>query len=468
MKKIIYGLYILISLQFIPDLLSQTVTPEYLAKKYTETVDRIIRAAMSDSSAWERLAYVCDTFGPRLSGSQNLENALKWAREEMNRDGLQNVKAEDVLITHWVRGRESCEMVSPRKQAIPILGFGGTVPTPKEGITAPVIVFRTFAELEKRRNEIPGKIVVYNQDFINYGQAVEYRWSGAVAAARYGAVATLCRAVSSNSMHNPHTGSMGYSDTVRKIPNASIPAEDAQMLERMERRGQKPVVHIYIESDSLPDSPSFNVMGDLTGSEKPNEILAIGGHSDSWDVGLGAHDDAGGFIATWQAVLLLQKLGIKPKRTIRTVLWVNEENGVKGGRAYAEKHKDEKHVLMFEFDSGVFPPSEIKFTGNDSLLNFVKYFEPFLKKIDNIKVTDHGGGVDISHMSRLGVPSMSLNTEDNQKYFWYHHSYTDTPDKIDPAELNRCVAAIAVAVYLYSELPVELPSQFDSHNSISK
>jgi carboxypeptidase Q len=226
------------------------------------------------------------------------------------------------------------------------------------------------------------------------------------------------------------------------------------MLERMYLRGQKPVVHIYMEAQTLPDALSYNVMGEIRGTEKPDEIIVLGGHSDSWDVGTGAHDDGGGCISTWHAVKLLKELGLKPKRTIRAVMFVNEENGVRGGKAYADAHKNENTVLMFEFDSGVFRPDNISYGGDEKTLKYLQTFEPLFRQIDSIKIQKGGWGVDIGPLARLkNIPVMSIGTEDEGKYFWYHHTYTDTFDKIDRKELNKCIAAIALAIYIYSDMP---------------
>jgi len=431
-------------------LYSQSETIE----KYESTVKRIISHAVKDSSAWDRLAYLCDTFGPRLSGSKNLEKALVWIFDEMKRDGLVNVKREEVMVPHWVRGIEKCEMISPRIQDIPVMGVGGTIATPPEGITAEVMVVNSFEDLEARAAEAKGKIVLFDVPYVNYGVNVQYRFRGAFAAAKAGAVAGLIRSVSPIGFRNPHTGMMGaYPDTLPKIPHAAISLEDAAMLNRMYKRNQKPVVTLKLGAMTYDDIMSYNVMGEIRGTEKPEEIIAIGGHIDSWDAGTGAHDDAGGCVATWQAIKLLNDLGIKPKRTIRAVMWANEENGARGGKAYADAHKDEPHHLVFEFDSGVFPPQRIGYTGPDSIFNLVKQFEPLLKMVGDIEVQKGGGGVDIRPMMELGISGMSINTKDEGKYFWYHHSPSDTPDKVDPEDLNRCVAAIAIAVYLYSELP---------------
>ncbi len=424
-------------------------------EKYGKTVDRIIQQAGRDSSAWERLAYMCDTFGPRLSGSKNLEHTIDWVINEMKQDGFINVHREKVMVPHWVRGNESCELTKPRLQKLSVTGIGGTVGTPAGGITAPLLVVNSFEELEKRQDEAKGKIVLFDVPFTGYGKTVQYRFSGAFKAAKAGAVASLIRSVSPIGFAMPHTGMMGqYPDGIRKIPHAAISMEDAMMLHRMFNRGQKPVVKLILEDNTLPDAVSYNVMGELPGSEKPDEIIAVGGHIDSWDIGSGAQDDGGGAISTWQALKLLMDLDIKPKRTLRVVLWTNEENGARGGKAYAKEHKDELHSLVFEFDSGVFPPERIGYSGLDSLMQEVKQFEPLLKRIGNIEVRKGGGGVDIGPMMRdNGVNGMGLGTDDAGKYFWYHHSPSDTPDKVDAKDLNDCIATIAVAIYLYSELP---------------
>jgi carboxypeptidase Q len=431
----------------------------FFLKKYSDIAKQIIAAAYKDSSAWERMAYMCDTFGPRLSGSENLENAIKWLESQMLLDGMDNVRLEQVPVPHWHRGSEYCLLLSPHKANIPMLGLGGSVATPKEGITGQVLVITDFDELEKRKSEATGKIVVFNQPFYDYAQSVQYRTYGAIKAAQAGAIACLIRSVSPIGMQNPHTGMMRYNDTVLKIPAAAITAEYSAMLERMQRRGQNPIVKLYMEAETLPDAISHNVICELKGGEKADEIIAAGGHIDSWDTGTGAQDDGAACIAIWHAIKLLKELGLKPRRTIRTVLWTNEENGVMGGKKYTEIHKYEKHVLMFEFDSGTFPPSDLRFKGHDTLMKIVQSFKPLLDMVEPMKIVDGWVGVDIRYMMDLGVPGMSIDTRDQDKYFWYHHSPADTPDKINPQDINKCVAAIAIALYLYADLPVELPWQ---------
>lgn len=424
--------------------------------KYAAVADKIISAAMKDSSSWDRLAYFCDFFGPRLSGSKNLELAIDWIENEMQNDGFENVRKDEVIVPHWVRGNEYCTLLHPREANIPLFGLGGSIGTPKEGITAEVIVLSDFDELEKRKNEISGKIVVFNQPFISYGQSVQYRFYGAIRAAQYGALASLIRSVSPATTRNLHTGMMGYVDSVRKIPHAAISPEDAELLMRLQNRGITPRIKLYMEAQTLPDIMSYNVMGEVKGSEFPDEILAIGGHSDSWDAGTGAHDDASGCIATWEAVKLLKELNLIPKRTLRVVMWTNEENGVRGGNAYRDAHKHENHVLMFEMDGGAFRPSAIRLTAPDKIFNEFKKIEPLLKKVDDTAVLPSGGGVDIRPMMDTGVPGMSLSTDDAGKYFWYHHSHSDTVDKIDKRVFNQCVAAIAIAIYIYADMPANI------------
>ncbi|MGA2298140.1 MAG: M20/M25/M40 family metallo-hydrolase [FCB group bacterium] len=436
---------------------AQTNNQQPLDKYKAESL-KIIFYAMKNTEPYDRIAYMCDTYGPRLSGSKSLNEAIEWIYKELKKDGFDNVHKEDVMVPHWVRNNEHCELVEPRKANIPVLALGGSIATPPGGITAPVLVVHSYEELDQKASEAKGKIVVYNKPWLGYGDAVQFRVTGAIRASKCGAVASLIRSASPIGMRNPHTGVMVYNDSVPKIPHAAITAEDAAMLERMSSRGQNPIVHLYLEAKTLPDTLSYNVMGEIRGTEKPDEIISVGGHIDSWDVGTGAQDDASGIFTTWSAVKLLKEIGLIPKRTIRFVAWVNEENGSKGGEAYAKKHKDEKHSLLFEFDSGVFPPSSINYGGDDSILKYLQSFEPLFTQIDDsIKISKGGWGVDISALAKQNnVPVMSLGTgisDKESKYFWYHHSPADTVDKIDPKEFNKCIAAIALALYIYADMP---------------
>jgi carboxypeptidase Q len=339
-----------------------------------------------------------------------------------------------------------------------MLGLGGSVGTPAEGITARVLVVSGFADLIARASEARGKIVLFNVPFTNYGETVQYRGRGADAAARAGAVASLIRSVTPYSQQTPHTGAMSYSDSVPRIPHAAITVEDALMLQRMQERGQRIVVRLKMSAQTLPDAQSRNVMADVVGSERPEEVVVVGGHIDSWDVGQGAMDDGGGSVVAWEAVRLLKRLGLRPRRTVRVVLWTNEENGLHGGRGYRDQHLAEvpKHVLAIESDAGVFKPQGFGFSGSDAAFATVQQVGRLLDRIEAGRITRGGGGADIGPLARDGVPVMGLNV-DGTRYFWYHHTDADTVDKLDPREMALCVAAMAVMAYVVADLPEPLP-----------
>ena len=429
-----------------------------VAEQYGEVADRLIDAALGDHLAYERLAEMADTFGARFSGTQNLEDALDWILEQMQEDGLDNVRGEPVMVPRWVRGEESVELIEPRSRDLPMLGLGGSVGTPAEGITAEVLVVRSFEELEARASEAEGKIVLFNAVFTNYGQTVAYRGNGANAAASVGAVASLIRSVTPYSQQTPHTGGMNYAEDVRRIPHAAITVEDAEMLQRLQDRGERIVVRLKMEAEMLADAPSRNVIAEIRGSEFPDEVIVLGGHIDSWDVGQGAMDDGGGCIAAWEAVRLMKALGLRPRRTVRVVLWTNEENGLRGGNAYRDAHIDEldDHILAMESDSGVFKPSGFGFTGSDAAYEIISEIGALLDRIEAGTITQGGGGADIGPIMNEGVPGMGLQV-DGTRYFWYHHTDADTMEVIDPDELARCVAAMAVMAYVVADMPDRLP-----------
>ena len=437
-----------------------SLSAQSISQQYASAADRLIRGATSDSAAYQRLVELTDRFGPRFSGSDNLERAIDWIIARMKEDGLENVRGEPVMVPHWVRGRESAELVQPRRAALPMLGLGGSIGTPPEGITAEVLVVFDFDELTRRATEARGKIVLFHVPYTNYGATVRYRTQGAIAAARAGAVASLISSVASFSMRTPHTGVMAYDSTVPKIPHAAITVEDAQMLQRMQSRDERVVVSLKMEAQTLPDVPSRNVVAELRGRERPDEVVVLGGHVDSWDVGTGAMDDAGGCIAAWQAVNLMKQLGLRPRRTVRVVLWTNEENGLRGGTGYRDAHRDEldQHVLAIESDAGVFKPLGFGVTASDSAFARIQQIKPLLDRIGAGEITRGGGGADIGPIMALGVPGAGLNVQ-GDKYFWYHHSDADTVDKLDPHELNLSTAALAILAYVVADLPDALPRQ---------
>jgi carboxypeptidase Q len=340
-----------------------------------------------------------------------------------------------------------------------MLGLGGSVGTPPEGISAEVLVVSSFEELERRAAEANGKIVLFDWPWQGgYGRTVRYRSIGAIAAARAGAVAALLRTVASYSMRTPHTGQTNYDSTVARIPFAAITVEDAMMLHRMQERGERIVVRLQMGAQSLPDAPSRNAIAELRGRERPDEVVVLGGHIDSWDVGQGAMDDGGGSVAAWEAVRLLHRLGLRPRRTVRAVLWTNEENGLRGGIAYRDRHAADlaKHVLAIESDAGVFRPEGFGFTGSDSGFAIVRRVGALLAGIGADSISRGGGGADIGPIMQRGVPGMGLAV-DGTRYFWYHHSDADTVDKLDPHDMALCVAAMAVMAYVVADLEEALP-----------
>ena len=376
----------------------------------------------------------------------------------MREDGLENVRGEPVMVPQWVRGAESAELITPRRKSMTMLGLGGSVATPAGGITAPVLVVASFDELTTRAADAKGKIVLFDAPFTTYGETGAYRRTGASAAARAGAVAMLLRSVGPFSMNSPHTGSQRYDTTVTKIPAAAITAEDAMMLHRMQDRGQAITVHLTMNARMLPDAPSRNIVAEIRGRELPDEIVVMGGHIDSWDVGQGAMDDAGGVVAAWEAVRLMKALGLRPRRTIRVVGWTNEENGGRGGQAYRAAHAPEvdKHVFAMESDGGVFRPFGLAAVGSDSAIAMLGRIAPLLARIGADSVVRGGGEADIAPLLAAGVPGAGLIV-DGTRYFWYHHTNADTPDKLDPRDVARCVALMAVYAYVIAEMPERLP-----------
>ncbi len=437
-----------------------------------ENTDKLIESAMKDQGGLDRLEYLCYRIGNRLSGSKGLETAVSWAEAEMKRVGLQNVRRVPTKVPHWVRGNEAARLVSPADKPIAMLGLGGSIATPKGGITADVVVVSDFAELDKLgKSGVAGKIVVYDAPFVSYGQTVQYRGSGASRAAKLGAVAALVRSVTPRSLRDPHTGAMRYTADAPKIPTAAIAVEDAMWLHGLTRAGQKVRVHLEMEAHEEPDADSADVMGEIRGRELPDEVVVMGGHLDSWDVGQGAHDDGGGVIAALQALVLMKELGIQPRRTIRVVFWVNEENGGRGGQAYRRWVGEEigHHYAAIEMDGGAerplgfdlaaivperrrannpgaaTPKVSPRFAGN------VQAIGALLKTIGADRIERGGAEADIEPLVAAGVPGLGLRTV-GEHYFDYHHTDADTFDKIVPEDFRKCVAAMAVMSYGLAEL----------------
>jgi carboxypeptidase Q len=317
-----------------------TNRPAWLAP-YGEPSARLIGEALGSTFAWDRLAVLTDAIGHRLSGTPALERAIQWAVAEMNRDGLDNVHTERVMVPKWVRGNESAEIVEPARHAIVMLGLGNSVGTPADGVQAELLVVHSFEELDSQGAAARGRIVFFNVPFTTYGETVRFRAAGPSRAARHGAVASLVRAVGPAGLRTPHTGALQYADDAPKIPAAAVSAEDADRLQRMADRKQKIVVRLKMDAHFAADAESANVIGEIRGRELPEEVVVVSGHLDSWDVGAGATDDGGGCIVTWEALRIMKKLNLRPRRTVRVVLFTNEENGGRGGLAYRDQHRAE-------------------------------------------------------------------------------------------------------------------------------
>jgi carboxypeptidase Q len=429
-------------------------TPAWV-DEYRAPATRLIDEATRDHFAWDRLAVLTDTIGHRLSGSPELDRAIAWAAAEMRRDGLENVHTEKVMVPKWVRGAESAEIVGPSRHRLAMLGLGDSVGTPRDGIAAEVFVVHGFEELEAHGASARGKIVLFNTAFTNYPESSRYRRAGAARAARHGALAVLVRSIGPDGQRLPHTGALDYAAGVPRIPAAAVSSEDADLIERMSTRGDKVVVRLRMDARTERDVESANVVGELRGREQPDDIVVVSGHLDSWDVGTGATDDGGGCIVSWEALRVMKKLGLRPRRTVRLVLWTNEENGGRGGLAYRDAHRAElgRHVALIESDNGVFRPLGFGFSGTDAARQTLAAIASLLAPIGASDIVRGGDGADITPSAREGhIPALSLEV-DTSKYFLIHHTNADTVDKIDPGEMAKCAAAMAVITYVLAEMP---------------
>ena len=441
--------------------------PSSITEQYREVSQKLIAAALADQEGLDRLQYLCDRIGNRLSGSASLERAIEWSAAEMKKAGLENVRTPAVKVPHWVRGRESASMLAPIEKRLPMLGLGMSVGTPPEGITAEVVAVSSFDELTALgRDRVAGKIVLFNPPWEGYGKTGVYRGAGASKAAALGAVAALVRSMTGNSLATPHTGMMSYAPDAPRIPAAALTVEDAAMIHRLVKAGTPVRVRLQMEAQHLPDATSHNVMGEIRGREKPEEVVVLGGHIDSWDVGQGAQDDGSGIIATFQAVALIRKLGLQPRRTIRVVFWTNKENGMHGGKAYREMLGDDvkNHVAAIEMDGGAEMPAGFGFgnsgTGRRNVgpaaspAAFQRAVDigSLLESLSIGKVTPGGGGADISPLLASGVPGFGIQTTGGH-YFDWHHTEADTFDKIVPREFQLHVAQLAVLSYVLADMP---------------
>jgi len=417
-------------------------------------MERVLATAMTDSSAYALLEELCDVAGHRLSGSPNYELAIEWALERMNDAELDNVHREPVMVPHWVRGDESAWLLEPHRSRLTMIGLGGSVGTPPGGIEAEVLAVSDFDELEARADEAAGRIVLFDSPWDGYGRTVRYRTGGAIAAATHGAVGCLIRSVTPARDCTPHTGVMHYDegDTIPRIPAAALAVEDAARLHRQFDRGLPVRVRLEMEAAWHDDVLSAHVVGELVGRERPEAIVVVSGHFDSWDAGCGAHDDGAGCVIAMEATALLQRMGLQPRRTIRVVLFADEEMTQTGGKAYARDHADElpNHVAAIESDSGGFPPRGFTVNGDSLSIARLSELTGPLEPFGAASVTAGWGGVDISFMADTGVPLIGHRT-DNDGYFDVHHSPSDTIDKVDPADLQKNVAVVAALLWALAE-----------------
>jgi len=444
-------------------------TQSDLAGRYRDPASRILGAALTDDEGWEKLTHLTTRIGNRLSGSPQLEQAVAWAQQAMTAEGLENVRLQPVKVPHWVRGRESAEVVAPVQKPMQILGLGGSVATPPEGITAPVVVVGSFDELQSLgRQKVEGRIVLYAVPWMGYGRTVQYRSTGASKAAELGAAAVLVRSATGSSLYTPHTGGLRYAEGAPRIPAAAVTVEDAAWMRRMAEAGQPVTVKLYMEAKMLPDADSANVIAEIAGSEKPEEVVVMGGHFDSWDVGQGAHDDGASCMAAWQALRVIHKLGLRPRRTLRLVLWTNEENGLRGGTAYRESLGADvsKHVAAIEMDGGAERPVGFGFgltgiepdSGNpvyEAALEKLKDVARLLDAIEASEIRRGGGGADIGPLIQAGVPGLGLLTV-GEHYFDWHHTQADTLDKVDRESFRKAIALLGVFGYVLADMPDRL------------
>lgn len=428
-------------------------------ENYKPVVQKIFAQVVNGPASGKIYNYLSDfgdRFGFRLTGSVNLENSITDVKNLMTKYKLENVKTEPVMVPVWVRGKEYAELRYPHYKKLSMLGLGGSIATPVAGITAEVLVVKTFDELKEKAGEAAGKIVVFNQDFVNYGGSVQYRLKGASEAAAVGAVAALIRSVTDFSINTPHAGRQEYESGVWRIPAGSITVEDSEMLWRMFRQNEtKLVIHLKMEAKNLREAESRNTIGEIAGKSS-SEIVLTSGHIDSWDVGSGIMDDAAGAFISWYSLAILKQLNLRARRSIRTVLWTAEEQGLIGAKQYYKTHYYElgKLSAVMESDLGTFRPTGLGFTGNNDAACIIAEILKLFAFANASTLQMPAEGSDISVFE--GIPQISLSN-DNARYFWFHHTAGDSLQVEDSGELDKCVAVWASAAYVIADISVKLP-----------
>src|SRR5216117_1361030 len=454
---------------------SPSPTPPVFSPETLAELKQLQQAALESDYAYRQVAHLANNIGPRLSGSAQAAKAVEYVAAELKALGCE-VQLEKVMVPHWVRGEETAALVQFSGQApnitqkIVLCALGGSVATPADGITAEVVVAKNFDDLKTLpRDKVAGKIVLFNYPFDKqmaaegrggeaYGEAVVYRGDGPSAAARQGAVACLIRSVGGADYRLPHTGQTNYADHALKIPAGAVTAEDADLTVDLVRQG--PVkMKLILTPQQMPDVESFNVIGDIKGSEHPEQLVIVSGHLDSWDLGTGAIDDAAGVAVSMDAANLIEKLHLKPQRTIRVIAWMNEENGLAGSKQYAKDNEKEmsNHFAVMETDGGAGHPLGINIKGNPEVKKMLAPVAAILQEsgAGMLNLVEHCGA-DIEPLEKAGVPAFSP-IQDSRFYFNYHHSAADTLDKIAPKELAENSAVVAVVAYALANMEQPLP-----------
>src|SRR6267154_1915007 len=454
---------------------SPSPTPPVFSPQTLSELKQLQQAALESDYAYRQVAHLANNIGPRLSGSAQARKAVEYVASELKALGC-NVQLEKVMVPHWVRGEETAAVVqfpgqaSLTTQKIVLCALGGSVATSAEGIEAEVIVVKNFDELKSMpRERVAGKIVLFNypfdkqmaaegRSFQAYGEAVVYRSDGPSAAARQGAVACLIRSVGSADYRLPHTGLTDYAADAPKIPAAAVTAEDADLIANLVPQG--PVkMKLVLTPQTLPDMESANVIADIKGSEHPAQVLIVSGHLDSWDLGTGAIDDGAGVAVSMEAVNLIQKLHLKPKRTIRVIAWMNEENGLAGSKQYGKDHEKEmsNHFAAMETDGGAGHPLGVNIKGKPEVKKMLAPVAAILQEsgAGMLNLVEHAGA-DIEPLEKADVPAFSP-IQDSRFYFNYHHTAADTLDKIVPKELAENSAVVAVLAYALANMEPGLP-----------
>ncbi|XP_026745899.1 carboxypeptidase Q-like isoform X1 [Trichoplusia ni] len=429
---------------------------------YENVKDEILKYVIDGDfkrKTYDELAKFVDKFGARPSGTEVLEKSIDYMIDLTREEGLNDIVTEELEVPRWERGEERITMLEPRVKDISVLGLGRSVSTPPEGITAEVVVFKSFDELENTPDEkVAGKIVLYAPIFTKYGETNKYRTQGATKASAKGAVASLVRSITPFSINTPHTGSQTYGEGVIPIPTAAIAIEDADLISRIHARGEKVVLHIRMFSN-LETKVSRNTLIDLKGTQNPEKLVIVSGHIDSWDVGQGAMDDGGGLFISWAAPVILKRLNLIPKRTVRAIFWTAEELGLIGAYAYEKAHRHESDNINFimESDEGTFAPLGLAVGGSKKARCIVGEVLKLFKSINaSTLVEEDAPGSDIGIFTGNGIPGASLHN-DNAKYFWFHHTEGDTMNVEDPDELDLGAAFWTAVAYIIADLSEDIP-----------